>query len=176
MLRGDPILPRAFADRISIILDTAYKWNGVVKGEVSKYDFEPFVVEPEATWDATRMESFERLRRPVEPGSAIVSPVSLGLMGCMALGGKRVSHVQRKAQVLVEEWFDQTPAIPQPNSTTASKPPAMKKVLWGRSKSDAEFLPQPVKRSATALTTGSKRATQAWSSFTSFLRRMHFCL
>lgn len=178
------MLPRPFADRISTILDTAYKWNGVVKGEVSKYDFEPFVVEPEAIWDATRMESFERLRHPVQPGSAIISPVTLGLMGCMALGGKRVSHVQRKAQVLVEEWFDPTPTIPHPSGTSTAKsdaqmrPRVSMKVPWGRYKCDTDSLPPPLKRSETTVTQSSKAAGQAWSSFTSFLRRLRppFCL
>ena len=50
------------------------------------------------------MESFERLRSPVRANRKVISPVSLGLIS-VSLGGAQVSRVQRKARVLVEEWF-----------------------------------------------------------------------
>lgn len=107
-LPGDlPPLPSAFMAQIENILSTAYEWNRVVKMEVVKYDFEPFAFKPLSTYDPERMEPFE-LRRPVQAGGKIVSSVSLGLLGSIAMGGRRVSHVQHKARVLLEEWFSNT--------------------------------------------------------------------
>lgn len=98
-------LPDTFVPQLEAILKTAYKWNRTVKIEILKYDFEPFVIEPFSPWDPLQMESFERLRSPVRPDRKVISSVSLGLIGSVSLGGARVSHVQQKARVLVDEWF-----------------------------------------------------------------------
>jgi hypothetical protein len=106
-LPGGPIpsLPPAFTAGIENILEMAYEWNRMVKMEIVKYDFEPAVVQPLSRYDPETMEPFERLRQSVRTGGKVVSSVSLGLNASVALGGTRVSHVQHKTKVLVEEWF-----------------------------------------------------------------------
>ena len=104
-LTGQASFPDSFIPDLESILKTAYDWNRIVKKDTLKYDFEPYVVEPPATWDYARMESFERLRTAIRPNTKVISSVSLGLVGSVSLGGTRLSHVQLKARVLVEEWF-----------------------------------------------------------------------
>ena len=104
-LPGPITLPDLFGAQLETILKSAYKWNRTVKTDVLKYDFEPFIVEPFSDWDPLQMESFERLRSAVRSDRKVISSVSLGLIGSVSLGGARVSHVQQKARVLVEEWF-----------------------------------------------------------------------
>jgi len=104
-LPGPTTLPDSFGTQLEAILKSAYKWNRTVKTDVLKYDFEPFIVEPFSDWDPLQMESFERLRSVVRSDRKVISSVSLGLIGSVSLGGARVSHVQQKARVLVEEWF-----------------------------------------------------------------------
>ena len=108
-LPGQTSFPDALVPGLGSILRDAYDWNRTVKKDILKYDFEPYVVEPFAAWDPTQMESFERLRRAILPNTKVISSVSLGLIGSVSLGGSRVSHVQRKARVLVEEWFLSAP-------------------------------------------------------------------
>lgn len=91
---------------LNTLLHEAYEWNCAVKSDIIKYDFQPFAIEPGAKWDHERMEVFERIRRTVDSTKPIISQVSLGLNGTIALGGIRASHVQRKAGILVEEWFE----------------------------------------------------------------------
>lgn len=98
-------LPPTFTPRLRSILEAAYEWNRVAKMDIVKYDFEPYIVDPLTPWDPERMECFERIRTSTRIGAPIVSPVSLGLIGSVALGGRRVSHIQQQAKVLVEEWF-----------------------------------------------------------------------
>jgi hypothetical protein len=133
-LPGPTALPDSFMPQLETILKTAYKWNRTVKIEILKYDFEPFVVEPFSAWDPLQMESFERLRTPVRPHRRVISSVSLGLIGSVSLGGARVSHVQQKARVLVEEWFYNTargrttsagPAQSRPKPLTSVPPPPL---------------------------------------------------
>ena len=112
-----PPLPSAFIAGMEIILNTAYEWNRVVKMEVVKYDFEPFVFAPLSPYDPAKMEPFEHLHLPVRAGGRIVSSVSLGLVASIAFGGERVSHVQHKAGVLGEEWFLKKPITQQPQRT-----------------------------------------------------------
>ena len=104
-LPGATTFPDSFGRELETILKTAYNWNRTVKVDILKYDFEPFIVEPFSHWDPLHMESFERLRSPVRADRKVISSVSLGLIGSVSLGGARVSHVQQKARVLVEEWF-----------------------------------------------------------------------
>lgn len=127
-LPGDPPpLPPAFMVEIEIILNKAYEWNRVVKMEVAKYDFQPFAAAPFSPYDPAKMEPFE-LRRSVQTGGRIVSCVSLGLVGNIALGGgRRESHVQHKTRVLVEEWFfatKKTPITQQPRAKPPMTPSA----------------------------------------------------
>jgi len=117
-LPGDfPPLPSPFMAGMEIILNMAYEWNRVVKMEVVKYDFEPFVFAPLSPYDPAKMEPFEHLHRSVQTGGRIVSSVSLGLVASIAFGGERVSHVQHKTGVLVEEWFLKKPVTQQPQRT-----------------------------------------------------------
>lgn len=102
-------IPDSFMPGLESILNTAYEWNRTIKKDILKYDFEPYVVEALADWDPMSMESFERLRATIKPNTKVICSVSLGLVGSVSLGGSRVSHVQRKARVLVEEWFFNTP-------------------------------------------------------------------
>jgi hypothetical protein len=86
------------------------------------------VVESLASWDPAQMESFERLRAAIGPNTRVICSVSLGLVGSVSLGGSRVSHVQRKARVLVEEWFFNSPrsrtkSTPQASQGSSSTPP-----------------------------------------------------
>ena len=118
-LTGQTSFPPSFAQGLESIYRTAYNWNRAAKKDVLKYDFEPYVVEPLAEWDPERMESFERLETAVRPDTKVISCVSMGLVGSISLGGARVSHVQRKAQVLVEEWF---PKTTQPRPAPAMNP------------------------------------------------------
>lgn len=105
----DDHLPPKLTSLLRAVLDMAYEWNKVVQTEIVKYDLEPYFVQPLSLWDSDRMESFERVSHAIKPGSPIISPVSLGLLGSVALGRKRVSYVQQKALVLVEEWFQDRP-------------------------------------------------------------------
>lgn len=98
-------LPPIFTPRLRAILESAYEWNRVAKIDIVKYDFEPYMVDPFTPWDPERMECFERIRTSTRIGAPVISPVSLGLIGSVALGGRRVSHIQQQAKVLVEEWF-----------------------------------------------------------------------
>lgn len=136
--------PPDFESLIRAVLNSALDWNRTTKTEIIKYDLEPFICKPRVLWDPNRMESFERLKRAVGPRRLITSPVSFGLLGSVALVGSRVSHVQRKAQVLVEEWFgdprqrafsenirakrpnfELAPPIPKPRQRASSlRPPA----------------------------------------------------
>ena len=114
-LPGDlPPLPSAFIAGMEKILNMAYEWNRVAKMEVVKYDFEPFVFAPLSPYDPAKMEPFEHIHRSVQTGGRIVSSVSLGLVASIAFGGERVSHVQHKTGVLVEEWFLKKPITQQP--------------------------------------------------------------
>ena len=98
-------LPTAFIADIEAILGNAYEWHRVVKVEVVKYDLEPFTVQPLSPYDPARMEPFEPVLAPVAYGQPIISSVSLGLVATTALEDRRVSRVQNKIKVLVEEWF-----------------------------------------------------------------------
>ena len=98
-------LPAAFIADIEAILGNAYEWRRVVKVEVAKYDLEPFTVQPLSPYDPHQMEPFERMRTQVAHGQPIVSSVSLGLVATTVLKAGRVSHVQFKTKVLVEEWL-----------------------------------------------------------------------
>ena len=108
-------LPAAFIADIEAILGNAYEWHRVVKVEVAKYDLEPFTVQPLSPYDPAQMEPFERMRTQVAYGQPIVSSVSLGLVATTALEARRVSHVQFKTKVLVEEWLS------NPSSTSKLK-------------------------------------------------------
>ena len=125
---GPTSFPDTFVSGLESILKDAYDWNRTVRKDILKYDFEPYVVEPSATWDPAQMESFERLRIPMRPNSNVISPVSLGLVGSVSLGNARVSRVQRKARVLLEEWFASGPTgctmntSPGPRSATPVAP------------------------------------------------------
>lgn len=131
-LDGDFDLPSTFRKELEPILKVAYNWNRLIKVDILKYDFEPFVVEPSSKWDPVQMEPFERLRSDVRPDRKVISSVSLGLIGSVSLGGARVSHVQQKAGVLVEEWFfngarertmSAARGAARARPTAASKPP-----------------------------------------------------
>jgi hypothetical protein len=127
-LTGQLSFPQAFSARLDSILKDAYNWNRIVKKDILKYDFEPYVINPLSTWDPAQMESFERIRIPIQPYSKVISPVSLGLVGSVSLGSTRVSHVQRKARVLLEEWFARGPrgrttSKPTGPSSSAAVPP-----------------------------------------------------
>ncbi|KAF8317134.1 hypothetical protein DL93DRAFT_590383 [Clavulina sp. PMI_390] len=104
-LPGELPLSKEFSRELKSLLNRAYKWNRSIKVDVLKYDFEIFVVEPSSRWDPLQMEPFERLRTAIGAGARVVSPVALGIIGSVSLDGARVSHVQRKALVLVDEWF-----------------------------------------------------------------------
>ena len=110
-LPGATTFPDSFGRELKTILKTAYNWNRTVKVDILKYDFEPFIVEPFSHWDQLQMKSFERLRS-VRADRKVISSVSLGLIGSVSLGGARVSRVQRKARVLVEDWFHYSPPEP----------------------------------------------------------------
>ena len=97
--------PDSFLPGLDSILKDAYNWNRTVKKDILKYDFEPYVINPLSTWDPAQMESFERVRIPIQPQSKVISPVSLGLVGIVRLGNARVPRVHRKARVLLEGWF-----------------------------------------------------------------------
>ena len=142
---GPTSFPDSFVSGLESILKDAYDWNRTVRKDILKYDFEPYVVEPSAPWDPTQMESFERLRIPMRPNSNVISPVSLGLVGSVSLGGSRVSHVQRKARVLVEEWF-----LSAPRGRTTSAHP---KSPSGKS---APSMPPPVSGKPGARVTGAQ--------------------
>ena len=118
-LPGPTTFPDSFGRELKTILKTAYNWNRTVKVDILKYDFEPFIVEPFSHWDQLQMKSFERLRSPVRPDRKVISSVSLGLIGSVSLGGARVSRVQRKARVLVEDcqWFHYSPPEPTASAT-----------------------------------------------------------
>lgn len=122
-LVGQTSFPASFIPGLESVFRTAYDWNRIVKKEVLKYDFEPYVVEPLSSWDPDRMESFERLETPIRPGTKVISVVSMGLVGSISLGGARVSHVQRKAHVLVEEWFVKATKQPGPARTMDPRSP-----------------------------------------------------
>jgi len=122
-LAGQTTLPNSFVSGLETILKTAYDWNRVIKKDILKYDFEPYFVGSSAKWDPARMESFERLRIAIRPNTKVISSVSLGLVGSVSLGGARVSHVQRKARVLVEEWFQRSRTKSEhPKSPGAAQP------------------------------------------------------
>jgi len=167
-LPGPTTLPDSFQPQLEAILKTAYKWNRTVKMDVLKYDFEPFVVEPRSDWDPVQMESFERLRTTVRSDRKVISSVSLGLIGSVSLGGARVSHVQQKARVLVDEWFYHSsrgrttstsaakqrpkPSTPTPSSSlalsnnsgsTLAKPPAAHISMQPRASGGMSMQPPP---------------------------------
>jgi len=103
-----PFFPSSFTTNLQQIVQSAYEWNRIIKQSIGKYAFTPFLVDPLTEWNLERMESFERLRRMQVPtGSKIIYPVSLGIMGSRSVGEDRprILYVQRKAQVLVKEWF-----------------------------------------------------------------------
>ncbi|KAF8317141.1 hypothetical protein DL93DRAFT_2226502 [Clavulina sp. PMI_390] len=104
-LPGELPLSKAFSRELKSLLGRAYRWNRSIKVDVLKYDFEIFVVEPSSRWDSLQMEPFERLRTAIGAESKVVSPVALGIIASVSLDGARVSHVVRKALVLVYEWF-----------------------------------------------------------------------
>lgn len=104
-LPGDFVLSTSFTGRVETIVNAAYDWNRVIKADILKYDFEPFVVEPSSDWNPVQMEPFERLRSSVRPDRKVISSVSLGLISSFSLPSGRVSYIERKAGVLVEEWF-----------------------------------------------------------------------
>lgn len=89
------------------IVQAACERNQMIKADVGRCAFAPFLVEPSSVWDPDRMESesFERLRVPVQSGSQIISPISLGVLGSVTRDGgmSRSLYVQQKAQVLVNE-------------------------------------------------------------------------
>lgn len=116
-------LPVGFEERLHPLLETAYQWNSVVKRDIVKYDYEPFIIEPGSVWDAEQMESFERVRKQVT--KPIVCTVTLGLIGGSAVWNRRGhgSHVQLKANVLVQEWFWKTALRPQQAPKVANLPP-----------------------------------------------------
>ncbi|KAF8317139.1 hypothetical protein DL93DRAFT_2165797 [Clavulina sp. PMI_390] len=141
-LPGELPLSKEFNRELKFLLHRAYKWNRSIKVDVVQYDFEIFVVEPSSRWDSLQMEPFERLRTAIGVGARVVSPVALGIIGSVSLAGNRVSHVLRKALVLVDEWFKgnargytigtvppaynpsrQQPAIPCPPKPIPSSPP-----------------------------------------------------
>lgn len=102
------------------VLVSALEWNRTAKTDIVKYDLEPFAIPPLSPWNPDQMESFERLSRTVERNRPIISPISFGLNGSVALGGRRVTYVQQKAHVLVEEWFRDGPGIESRNSSGLS--------------------------------------------------------
>lgn len=104
-LPGNLVLSKSFSRELRALLRKAYNWNRIIKVDILKYDFEVFVVEPGSIWDPVQMEPFERMRTPIRAGSRVNSTVSLGLIGSVSLDGARASHVQRKAGVMVDEWF-----------------------------------------------------------------------
>jgi hypothetical protein len=108
-LAGQTSMPSSFITGLESILKTAYDWNRTVKRDILRYDFEPYVVEPLASWDPAQMEAFKRLRTALSSNTKVISSVSLGLVGSASFTGARVSHVQQKTRVLVEEWFSGGP-------------------------------------------------------------------
>ena len=110
--------PGSFLPGLDSILKDAYNWNRGVKKDILRYDFEPYVIDPLSTWDPAQMEPFECIGIPIRPNSKIISSVSLGLVGRISLGNARESHVQRKARVLLEEWFAN-----DPKGRTMNSPP-----------------------------------------------------
>ena len=97
-------LPAAFIADIEAILGNAYEWHLVAKVEVAKYDLEPFTIQPLSPYDPARMEPFEPMRTQVAYGQPIISSVSLGLV-VTTVEAQPVSHVEFRAEVLVEEWL-----------------------------------------------------------------------
>lgn len=133
-LPGNLVLSKSFARDLRSLLRKAYAWNHIIKVDILKYDFEVFIVEPSSSWDPVQMEPFERLRTPVRATSRVVSTVSLGLIGSVSLDGARASHVQRKAKVMVEEWFSSNlrgrlasvvPPTYPPTAMSRAAPPTM---------------------------------------------------
>lgn len=108
-LPGTLSLPDSF--RTMFLKDTrsllrkAYNWNCLIKVEILKYDFEVFVVEPSSLWNPMKMESFEKLQIPIHGGSKVISTVSLGLIASVSLDDARASLMERKARVIIDEWF-----------------------------------------------------------------------
>ncbi|KAF8299292.1 hypothetical protein DL93DRAFT_2091180 [Clavulina sp. PMI_390] len=103
---------------LTTLLQQAYDWNCIIKGEITQYNFEPFTMMPGTTWDPVSMQVFERLRGPVHPASTIVSVVSLGIRATVALGGSQDSQVQREIRVLVDEWLHEAKAPKNPLGDT----------------------------------------------------------
>ncbi|KAF8299294.1 hypothetical protein DL93DRAFT_606527 [Clavulina sp. PMI_390] len=106
---------------LTTLLQQAYDWNCIIKGEITQYNFEPFTMMPGTTWDPVSMQVFERLRGPVHPASTIVSVVSLGIRATVALGGSQDSQVQREIRVLVDEWLRDTKVQATPLVDTSTE-------------------------------------------------------
>lgn len=116
-------LPYDFESRLKDIIESAYKWNTLVKRDILKYDFEPFIIAPGSAWDVERMDSFERVDKIVS--KEVISTVVLGVVGRVALGGRCDSQVQLKAKVLVEEWFRTSTSRPRTNFAIVSQAPTV---------------------------------------------------
>jgi hypothetical protein len=119
-LAGQTSISDFFIPDLESILKTTYDWNCTIKKDILKYDFEPYVVEPLASWDPAQMEAFKQLRTAIPSNTKVISSVSLGLVGSVSLGGARVSHVERKARILVEAWFCNDPRDRRTSAHTAS--------------------------------------------------------
>jgi len=117
-------LPTAFITDMEAILGIAYEWHRVVKVEVAKYDLEPFAVQPLSPYDPAQMEPFERMRTQIANERPIISCVSLGLLASTALERQRVSHVQFKTKVVVEEWLSDPSSTSMLRTKSASAGPS----------------------------------------------------
>ena len=70
-----------------------------------------------------QMEPFGCSSSSVRAGRKVISSVSLGLTTSAPSGGARVSHVQQKARVLVEERFHIVSQQPDANAGMSVRPP-----------------------------------------------------
>ena len=122
-LLGPITLPDSFGPQLEDILETAYEWNRNVKMDVRKYNVETFVVAPHSEWESLQMEPFGCSSSSVRAGRKVISSVSLGLTTSAPSGGARVSHVQQKAHVLVEERFHIVSQQPGANAGMSVRPP-----------------------------------------------------
>lgn len=103
-------LPSGSQSRLKSLLDDAYSLNRRIKGDVVRFDYQVFSVEPLSDWDRTQMESFNAVSAVWE-SRPIACCVALGLICAVALGNGRTSHVLTKAQVLVEDGYILPPII-----------------------------------------------------------------
>ncbi|KAF8317137.1 hypothetical protein DL93DRAFT_2226498 [Clavulina sp. PMI_390] len=92
------------SQELKALITRAYNWNRSIKVDVLTCDLEVFLVEPSSDWDPFRMGTLDPLRS-IGSGARVVSLITLGVISSVSLEGMRVSHVQQKALVLVDEWF-----------------------------------------------------------------------